>query len=218
MLYHYTKHEIALKIKSSGELWAYDLFSMNDKNEVWLGYELFKNMIRKKKLKRHLDTVANFVESEIKQRRTIKFYVSCFTESEYNGRHCRVYGRENVGIRKESIKLCDQHIHLGLNSVNMNQFYILPVNYSRNVQERRLNDLVNSYVKLHDEIFLRFKQNGTEEMRHLLLGVFQTVVTLSALYKEQKYSWEKEFRGIVFHTTGEPLECSSGRKFLKLSV
>lgn len=221
-LFHYSGKETCDLISSTCTLRAYDLHSMKDKNEFWHGLELFNLIVKRKKLKQHLGSISEFVKNEIEVNKTIRFFLTCFTTSKEYNRHWRTYGDNFKGdclrFNKLGIKLNPKHHRLGPNNAVMNTFQISPVNYSRNVQEKLFSDLIEDYKKLHDEIFILHGKDGRPHIQQLLLGVFQCVVVFCTLFKDKKYSWENEYRGLSCFTEGDPLDCASGRKYVELDI
>jgi hypothetical protein len=112
-LCHYTNSASGKLIRESKILRAYDLRTMQDKNEFWYGVDLFRSHVKRRKLGIMLDPVCDFIEREIKSQSTMKFFLVCFTASNKETKHWARYGGNYKGncleIKKESIKLSSIH-------------------------------------------------------------------------------------------------------------
>jgi hypothetical protein len=219
-LFHFTKQrEVANEIFSNSKLWAMDLMSMEDQSEFNYGVKLFEQVLKKRKLSGYLSSVIQFIQKEIHTNRTMSFFVTCFTKNELNHQHWLKYANNYSGaclkFRKQEVFLDKQHQKI-IGNQNMNLFQISPVYYDEQYQKRLFNKLIDTYVSFHNKIVLPGNSNQLAEMRWLLLGVYQCVVVFSTIFKRRKFSWEKEYRGLVMLTYGTPLINSKGRCYVEL--
>lgn len=190
LIYHYTCVDTFKAIVESQSFHSTNISYVNDSTELIYAQELIKrNILRlKEKCEDELEQIIldklyeKFVKVEKSQR-----YISCFSiRGDLKSQWI------DYGCNGEGVSIGFDAIRLGITlDVSTNRYHII---YDIKKQEKIIDYLLTNSLDFFAKRYHYFDWNGHDSYNLIAGGIFMYLLNFLCVFKDSKYSKEKEFR------------------------